>query len=336
MARQETENQPAFWQELLIQTLRLSGRVGVQLMRLSLSDMKDLLGVALCRELLDRGYRTADMCVAVGVSRTTIKKYLCLSRELGSQDLQPEALRLAVGRLQDGPVSAAALRRRLPQGDEFDTAEVALTLLIQRGLVVKHGEGRAATYGLTDAAKTLDDPEWEAPLAELAQLYWHGRDVMRELSHGGEMAPAALRRELRIGRGQDDWLDRTLAFLLELGYVEVASQRPRRYRVATRYVSFVPQEERARLRVGLMDLIEKTGQFVETIMVRDEIDLVGQRSFEFRALDADVEAFIEEHREWVVRRLEAMEAKAEEAGGGRNHMIVWAACPTRREDPEGQ
>lgn len=321
------EGQPSYWQELLIQTLRLSGKVGVQLMRLSLSDMKDLLGVALCRELQDRGYRTSDMCVAVGVSRTTVKKYLRLSKQLGTLDLQPEALRLAVIRLKDGPVTVHELRRRLPQGDEFDTAEVALSLLNGRGLVQRYGEGDTATWGLTAAAEDLDAPEWEAPLADLSHLYWLGRDVIRRLNATREVPLGQLRRDLRLSRG-DDILEKTLALLEELGYIELSQGRPPRYRLATSYVRMIPAEERARRRVGLLDLVEKTGQFLETMLIRDEGVPLGQRSFEFRARPEDMRQFLKEHKEWVVERLTQLEQDADAGDGGRPHMMVWAISPT--------
>lgn len=322
-----SSNLPMFWQELLIQTLRLAGRVGVQLMRLSLSDMKDLLGVALCRELQERDFRTSDMCVAIGVSRTTVKKYLKMSRELGEQPLQPEALRMAVMRLQSGPVSLDQLRRRLPLGDEFDTAEVALQLLVTRGLAEAMVQEEATLYRLTDAARRLDDPDWEEPLKEMSLRYVLGRDVVRLLFTESPLTQSQIQKKLKLRGEQADLLVSTLELLKDMGSLEHPEQFSRAWRLTNSHLMLIPSDDRSKVRVGLLDLLEKTGSFLETVLSREDHGPIGQRTFEFNARPEDMAEFLKAHREWVIDRLKPLEENARAKGDGKTYILMWAASP---------
>lgn len=327
----DSEMSPAFWQALTLRIFRLGVQVALTTGNLSASQLKMLLEVAMYRELLARGYTIHGMSVALNCAPRSVKTYAAHSRSLHEASPTRQPLHSILEALEAGPLTALQLEKSVPISHEFDFVRVALQLLMAHGLVIRLN-GNPVYYALSPGVLIQKDKRWEEPLTRLEHVHALGLTLVRLLLHKPCTLEALSAAAPLKGVSQADVGD-TLAFLEQLGLVERRKEGPgesTQFRLTSVPEPLIPGESAERTRVGLLDLLDKLGLFLETMLQGSDPLGIGQRAYLFSVRPDDLRAFIREHRNQARQKLEALEARAQTEGGGIPSLMAWIIAPLSR------
>jgi len=319
-----------FWQQLVIRLFRLGIQAGLHSQSATREDFCILLDIALFRELTERGETQPRMAVRLGCSPRLVRKLGGKSRKI--QDVMDGSgtfLRV-LSRLKQGPLSEAQLRRELHLETEFDVFSILLQLLYQEGIVEKRGQ--PALYHLTERWLKLESTGWEKPLSELEQTLVVSLSIIRCLTEGPK-TKGKLRADLRLKSVEVSVLDTVLRSLIDHHFVEVHAEGPQNeqcYRLGDGTFSLLPDDRKARLRVGLLDMCDKLSLFLDYVLENQGQNWFGQRNWLFYARPQDLQDFGRAHRDFVFEQLKALEEKAHSTGDGVWATMAWVLSPLRK------
>lgn len=319
-----------FWQQLVIRLFRLGIQAGLHSQKATREDFSTLLDIALFRELSDRGETQPRMAVRLGSSPRLIRKLGGKSRKIQEVIGGSGTFLRVLSRLKQGPLTEAQLRREAHLEAEFDVFSVLLQLLYQEGIVEKRGQ--PALYQLTERWSKLEATGWEKPLSELEQTLVVSLSIIRCLTEGPK-GEAKLRADLRLKAVEASVVTAVLKTLIAHQFVEVDAERPDRepcYRLGEGTFSLLPDDRKARLRVGLLDMCDKLSLFLDYVLENQGQDWFGQRNWLFYARPEDLQAFGRAHRDFVLGQLKMLEEKAHATGDGVWATMAWVLSPLKR------
>jgi len=323
-----------FWRELLIQSMRLPVRLALRLQGADLNEMKKLMGIALFRELKERGYAQPAISLVLGCSLRTVKNLARDSQELDGAG-SSKTLHRIIDALRKGPISGTMLADYVPLTGEFNAAQVALWILVDSGLVVKEQMRQGECYRLSNQMAQRKLEEWKAPLAALEEAYHAGVLVVETLL-SGPCSHAELLTTCRQRSLPDEAVTATLERFQKQGVLHIASEggskEDARISLAAGYQRLIPEEPMARLRLGMAQLLDKLGWTLEFMLDGEPQNALGQRTWLFEANPSDLPAFIQAHRDYVFKKLTALEARARGTGSARRCVMTWALSPIPTRD----
>ncbi len=327
-------HRPEYVMILLLEALKFTARVAVTAGDLSLSDFKTIWEIAIYRAMKSLGYTHRAMAVKLSCSLRTIRRMSEKSRSLRTTPAPRSHLRRILRALdRNGPQTYLELSAIPPTSTEdFDTTRVALSMLMDRGLVVEIG-GRPTRFSLAEAHDGRDSI-WELPLSEMESAYVTGLIVLRCLSER-EATLADLRRDRRLKDLSKRELSDVVEFLLEKGYVgrrPGQSGRAMVYHVNRPEIRVQPDHLAAQVRVGLLDMFRKLGLFMDSAMRPLGETVFDQRAWVFLARKASLRGFIDDYKAFVTARIRRLEYEAWEAGDAIRCVMIGAVAQLAVEE----
>lgn len=316
-----------FWRELIIQAFRIGIRIAWGCGRISLAELKLLLHVAIFRELKARGIGHHAMSLTLNCSPGTVRSMSRQSRDFGGSPHHRGIFGRLMSRLQEGSASRAELARLIPEQVEFDATHVALAWLEEQGWV-----SVAEVQGVQQYHICQSRPPpglLESPLQALERSLRCSLLLLHAVPTGA-IAQTRLFQEPELSFLPPSELHASLRFLEGRGWIthetSAAGDVLWRRLIAAHQLA-IPDDALARLRVGLLDFLDKTGEFLEFRIRHPDETQFGQRGFLLLARRAEIDAFLAHHRQEVVEQLLALESRAVGASDAVECLMVWAFSP---------
>lgn len=315
------------WQSLVLELFRLAVRIALRLHRVSLSELRGLLDIALVQELEAQGHSNRQLSVVLNCSTNTVKALLAMPPEGGSSSDGSSHPRRLLTRLAQGPCDEEELDPggRLRAREDFDGLRALTRVLTRQGLIEPMKLRRSVKWRLTSTGLALVQHPLEGHWSTLEDAY----QLECQLLERVQQKPCSVEALAELlGRDVADieMLVRELVasgvLISESGTAGASAVSP-----AVPHLLRVPEEPARRLRLGLQDYFRNTGAFVDVVLSDTPSSLIGQRAMTFRALPSELETWIEHHRTQVLSDVQAMEARADAAGGGQLCRIFWGISP---------
>lgn len=328
MPKLSTIHPPAFWQALLLRTLRMVVRIALSSGHTSASTLLNLLRIAMYQELLDRGLSQQEMAVMLEASLSTIKSFARAHAELHTQTLEGSPLRRVIEALRAQPLTAAEIAQKVRLTYEFDMEQVVVSVLLSRGLIERL-DGDPPRYGLNQPDVS---ERWEKPLSEVERLFEHSLAVVYCLLD----KPRTLLKlhacpSLHALSQQD--LQAVLNFLMQAGHLEVQTRGAHHtpvYAIRHGVLKLIPKDPEEQFRLGHLDMLDNLSRYFEEVLARPTPGSIGQRSFSLQIRPEDLDAFIPAHASWVRERLSKLQLTQQPPEKGMRAVVTWAIVQLTR------
>lgn len=332
---------PPFWQAMVLRLLRLAVQVAYKSSFCVADDLEKLLHVAIYEELTAQGLSGNKMSLVLGCSPRKVRGFAQTSRLLHQEIGEASSLRRVLQALKTGPLSQRQLDRLIKQENEFDPRSLLLKILVSQGAIVI--TGTPPVYTLSPNWSEREAARWEEPLDHLEQV----SDIALKIVHTLLTQPMTLDQLLELPSLRvisAPLVTEALDLLLREEFLacrSVGAHSTAKYSVTRKTLLLVPDDLSIRLRVGLLDLLDKLGMFLGVVLDRVPLPYFGQRNVLFTVRPEALKRFVDDHHTWTLARLAEMEKEAEGSEDKRLFLIAWMISPTpgtgstlKSEDPD--
>lgn len=317
---EHTEGPPAeVWQALVMRLLRLSVQVAHRAHHTGADHLHDLLDVALIEELSSHGHNVQAMSRLMACTPRRVKRMQERAQELAQQGASSSGLRRVVEALEQGPLPVEGIEPLLGQGGGFDLRGLVVQLLSRESLADLGDGGRVLQ--LQAGARDRSKSQWERRLTDLETRYALQLHLLGLLLEHPRTR-AQLLGEPRVREAGDALLDEALELLEARGAVRTrvtGLQRSAQYVLTPASFVAVPEDPPSRLRMGLLDQLDKLALYLDAVLEAPGARFSGQRNWLFKVCPEDLPVLAKEYRQLVYEKLSEMEAKARKREDG-----VWA------------
>lgn len=314
------------WKLMVLELFRQAVRVVLRLHRLSVLDLRCLLDTAIVGELKAQGYSNRQIAVELGCSTNTVKNYLATARGEETKTSVQSLPRRFLETLARGPVRDADPELKLKFAKEdFDAFNALTRMLARQGLIEAIHRRQSTTWQLTSEGRELLEHPLDSAWNRLEGLHRLECRVLERL-HSGPCTREELAMSVEAGTSEIEVILTGLqsdAALLELtspaGVTQLSLPPGHHLRV--------PDDHTQRVRTGLVDFLEKTGRFVDSVLQGTEARHIGQRALVFQARPEELELFIIRNRERMLLEAAGLEQRACEHPDARLSLVIWGICP---------